>query len=66
MDIYDEIRLNEEISRAICKPGHRYNETTKRCYPVIAKSSDIPAIEGGSADNAVKAEIANRMSARSA
>ena len=64
MDIRKEIALNNEISRIICKPGHTYNEITKRCYPVVGKSGDMPTNNDISANDAVNAEIMSRKSAR--
>ena len=59
MDVRSEIALNEAISERVCKPGHTYNEVTKRCYPVTGGSGGGSK---GSADQAVKAEVAMRTS----
>ena len=59
MDVKAEIALNEAISERICKPGHTYNPTTKRCYPVTGSSGSGSK---GSANEAVKVEAAQRAS----
>ena len=59
MDVLKEIALNDEISRIICRPGHTYNATTRRCYPVVGEAASETK---GSANDAVKAEVAMRAS----
>ena len=62
MDVKAEIALEEAISERVCKPGHTYNSTTKRCYPVVGTSGGGKGGGKGSADAAIAMESYARQS----
>ena len=61
---YDMSR-QEQIDRAMCKPGYTWNETLGRCLgggAVLPEDSEVPAPPMPTPDDAIKGEIASRES----
>ena len=61
---YDMSR-QEQIDRAMCKPGYTGNETVGRCWgggAVLPEDGEMPAPPMPTPDDAIKGEIASRES----